>query len=206
MKTLLILIGLTAVTFGETKPKTESVVIGGRTIEIPASKVKGAMVNRDPKAELEAIMEKQYEGTPLGRRAMLLLRSIDKDGPTDAHLAALVQLKKDVAAAPEMKPAPRQPVVVDPKLVAFNTAIAKGFDTKLGFVLPLEDANRNDFTQLVVLVSTALQTGAITPETPQSFTDIEGKVRTLQARQFLQMMLGYGAYYKGLWDAQHAAD
>ena len=140
MKTLLILIGLTAVTFGETKPKTESVVIGGRTIEIPASKVKGAMVNRDPKADLEAIMEKQYEGTPLGRRAMLLLRSIEKDGPTDAHLAALVQLKKDVAAAPEMKPAPRQPAVVDPKLVAFNTAIAKGFDTKLGFVLPLEDA------------------------------------------------------------------
>ncbi len=147
-----------------------------------------------------------YVGTTLGARAELLLRSFKQRGSTDTNLAALVQLKKDLAAPPGTNQVPSQAVVANPKLVAFNAAIAKGFDTKLGFTLPLEDAGRNDFTQLVVLVSTALQSGAITPEAPQSFTDIEGKVRTLPADQLLQMMLGYGSYYKGLWNALHAAD
>lgn len=202
MKPLLILVALATITFGE--PQTESVVIGGRTIELPASKVKSTLLNRDPKAELEDILENQYEGTTLGRRATILLRDIEKDGPTDEHLAALVQLKEDLATPPEARPAPLPPAAVDPKVVAFNTAIAKGYNTSLGFVLPLEDSSRNDFTQLVVLVSTALQTGAITPEAPQTFNDIEGKIHTLPANQFLQMMLGYGTYYKGLWDALHA--
>ena len=206
MKASFILAALTAVTFAQTSPDTETVVIGGKTIVIPASKVTGVLKNRDPRAELEAIMANLYEGTTLGTRAKMLQRAFSGEGPTDANLAALVQLKKDLAAPPATNPAPTPPVAVNPKLVAFNAAIAKGFDTKLGFTLPLEDAGRNDFTQLVVLVSTALQAGAITPDAPQSFTDIEGKVRTLPTSQLLQVMLGYGSYYKGLWNALHAAD
>ena len=76
-----------------------------------------------------------------------------------------------------------------------------GFDTGMGFRLGLRDADRNAFTQMLVLVNTAKEKGIITDATPQVIADMDGKAHTVTTGQFTSLMLAYGAHYKALWDA-----
>ena len=82
----------------------------------------------------------------------------------------------------------------------FADAVKAGFDTSMGFKLALADADRNAFTQMLVLVNTALSVGVITQATPQTIADIDGVPHTVTTLIFIGLMLQYGAYYKGLWD------
>jgi hypothetical protein len=74
----------------------------------------------------------------------------------------------------------------------------------MGFTLALGEADRNAFTQMLVLVNTALGVGAITQETPQTIADIDGVTHTVTTEQFIMLMLGYGQHYMELWSTYKA--
>ena len=69
------------------------------------------------------------------------------------------------------------------------------------FILGLSDADRGAFTQMLSLVKEALDLGVITNDTPQIIADINGETHTVLTLRFRQIMVQYGLYYKGLWDA-----
>jgi len=68
------------------------------------------------------------------------------------------------------------------------------------FTLGLLDNDRNLFTQMTSLIREALDLGLITNDTPQIITDINSKDISLTTLRFRQIMVGYGMYYKSLWD------
>jgi hypothetical protein len=177
----------------------ETVVINGKTIEIPDSEVGGVLQNQDITARLQAIKARIYQGTAVGQKANVLLAKINREGPTDANVSALAELEKKLSEPAPTANAP-DPAKSDPKRVAFNVAIQNGFDTGMGFKLAIGDADRNAFTQMLVLVNTAKEKGVINDTTPQTVADIEGKPHTVTTAQFTGLMLAYGAYYKGIWD------
>jgi hypothetical protein len=83
----------------------------------------------------------------------------------------------------------------------FKAAISEGFDTGAGFKLALGDADRNAFTQMLVLVTTAMGIGVITQDTPQTIADVDGKPHAITTTEFIGLMLRYGQHYKVLWDS-----
>ena len=70
----------------------ETVVINGRTIELPDSEVEGALQNQDITARLQAIKARVYNGTAVGKKANALLAKIRVEGLTDANVSALTEL------------------------------------------------------------------------------------------------------------------
>lgn len=68
------------------------------------------------------------------------------------------------------------------------------------FTLGLQDNDRNLFTQMISLIREALDLGLITNDTNQVITDINNQEVTLSTLRFRQIMVGYGMYYKSLWD------
>lgn len=113
---------------------------------------------------------------------------------------------------PESQPTSEQINVALQAVLAKKTAEAailaqqaEGFDTGRGFRLAMGDSDVQAFTQMTVLVQTALTTGAIMPDSPQRFADREGVLRTLGSGEFIAMMLAYGMAVKGLWDAKKQA-
>ena len=84
----------------------------------------------------------------------------------------------------------------------FINAISQGFTVQPeNFVLGLSDVDRGAFTQMLTLVKEALDLELITNDTPQIIADINGQKHTVSTLRFRQMMVAYGFYYKGLWDA-----
>lgn len=69
-----------------------------------------------------------------------------------------------------------------------------------GFTLKLEDFDRGLFTQMLSLVREALDLGLINNNALQVISDINGQEVTITALRFRQIMVGYGMYYKSLWD------
>ena len=81
------------------------------------------------------------------------------------------------------------------KLAAFENAVAAGFDTGLGFKMSLTDADRNQFTQLMTLLTTACE-----PDSQQvTFADIDGQVHIVTFGEFKQLIGAYGKYYHAIW-------
>lgn len=78
--------------------------------------------------------------------------------------------------------------------------IENGYKTEDGFILPLRDNDRALLSQMLLLVKEALDLGLISNDTPQTIVDKDGNEQTLSALRFRQIMVGYGMYYKGLWD------
>ncbi len=183
----------------------ETLEINGKKIELPQSEVSGVLHNPNLTTRIEAIKARIYQGTEVGQRANVLLAKISREGPTDVNVSALAELEKKLneTAPPANAPDPSKS---DPKRVAFNVAIQNGFDTGLGFKLAIGDADRNAFTQMLVLINTAKEKGVITDESPQTIADIEGKTHTVSTAQFTSLMLAYGSYYKTLWDKQRTGD
>jgi hypothetical protein len=93
-------------------------------------------------------------------------------------------------------------------LQTFNAAIAAGY-TVPGvtppLVLDLSDAARAQFTGLMVLLNSLLTTGQAQLTTPQAITDKAGQSRALPISQIQTILLGYGVYYAGLYEALHPA-
>lgn len=78
--------------------------------------------------------------------------------------------------------------------------IEKGYKTEEGFILSLRDNDRALLSQMLMLVKEALDLEMITNSTPQTITDIDNTIQTLTTLRFRQIMVGYGMYYKSLWD------
>jgi hypothetical protein len=209
MKPLIILFTLTSALLAD------SVTINGVVIELPKpapadspvmigkSTVAPLLTNPDMTQRVEAIAGGLYNGTSLAREARGLLVRVQRQGMTDENVAAVVELeqkRQEIESASESQVVPIQRQPMDPKRTAFNVAIATGFDTGMGFKLAIGDADRNAFTQMLVLVNTAKEKGVINDTTAQTIADIEGKPHTVTTAQFTGLMLAYGAYYKGLWD------
>ena len=88
------------------------------------------------------------------------------------------------------------------KQLAFTNGVVSGFMVQPeGFTLRLEDADRAAFAQMLALVKEALDLGMITSETPQLIADKTGTRHEVTTLRFRQIMVAYGLYYKGLWDA-----
>ena len=186
----------------------ERLEINGTVIEIPDSEIKTDLVetkvgqvfrNVDVSAKVEEIKAQAYGGSAVGVEAKELAVKLEKEGPTDANLSALAALEQKLDG---VEPITELPLVVpDPKRASFDAAVANGFDTGMGFRLGLRDADRNAFTQMLVLVNTAKEKGIITDATPQTIADMDGKAHTVTTGQFTSLMLAYGAHYKALWNA-----
>lgn len=90
-------------------------------------------------------------------------------------------------------------------LIAQTAIMATGYNTNLGYNLPVYPTNIASLTQMFTLVSAALNMGTITTGTIQTFADISGNIQSLPTITFCGLMLNYGFYCKGLWDAQNGA-
>ena len=66
--------------------------------------------------------------------------------------------------------------------------------------LALWKDDRDMFSSMLILVNELLQAGYITLDTPQSLKDKDGNMITLSTEQFKSAMIGYGVYYKQIWD------
>lgn len=120
--------------------------------------------------------------------------------------------KTDEEGNPVPQPTPQQLAAAVAQHEARQAAIAAisaqqaaGFDTGLGFALAMGEHDIQAFTQMTVLVSVALNSGAIAADSPQTFADKNGVLRTLPAQQFIALMLGYGVACKALWQAKKDA-
>jgi hypothetical protein len=82
-----------------------------------------------------------------------------------------------------------------------NPLVSKGYQVEPeGFVLGLAESDRNAFTQMLTLVQEALSLGLISNDTSQVIADKSGAKHSITTLRFRQIMLGYGMYYKSLWD------
>jgi hypothetical protein len=87
------------------------------------------------------------------------------------------------------------------QIQAINSQINEGYAVNPeGFVLGLAESDRNAFTQMLTLVQEALSLGLISNDTSQVIADKSGAKHSITTLRFRQIMLGYGMYYKGLWD------
>ena len=68
------------------------------------------------------------------------------------------------------------------------------------FVLGYEEQDRSAFTQMTVLIREALNRNLIDNNTPQTIKDINGTMHTVITDRYLDIIIGYGLYYKQLWD------
>ena len=68
------------------------------------------------------------------------------------------------------------------------------------FSLSTDSVSRNAFTQMTTLIQEGLSLNLIDNNTMQTITDSQNKVHTLTTLRFRQIMVGYGMYYKSLWD------
>ncbi len=69
------------------------------------------------------------------------------------------------------------------------------------YILALEDKDRVQFSGMLVLVNELLSAGYITPSTSQSIRDQSDNIVNLTTAEFKSLMLGYGIYYKTVWNA-----
>lgn len=77
----------------------------------------------------------------------------------------------------------------------------------LGYLIPetsnrlaIWTSDRDSFVAMLVMVNELLELGYITKDTPQTLVDINGEPFQLTTEQFKTVMVGYGMYYKQLWD------
>lgn len=92
----------------------------------------------------------------------------------------------------------------------FNTAINAGYDTGLGWHLPLNDAARELITSGATLIVSAVEGYQLTQNTTAltaflasnyTFVDVTGIVRTVTVQQAISINIGYGQYYQQIWSA-----
>jgi hypothetical protein len=82
----------------------------------------------------------------------------------------------------------------------FNEKIILGYVTGLGFNLGVQESDRSQFTQMLVLINSAQMAGFIDDSSIQTIADIDGELHDITTGQFKEIILGYGIYCKDLWD------
>lgn len=83
----------------------------------------------------------------------------------------------------------------------YNQKIEKGYNLPgTPYYLGMEISDRIQFNGMLSLINEALDAGYITADSSQSMNDKDGNRIDLTAGEFKQMMVGYGFYYKTLWD------
>jgi len=92
----------------------------------------------------------------------------------------------------------------------FLAQIAAGYDTGLGWTLPLDDSDRNLITSGATLINCAItalnlqnNSAGVAALLAQSFifVDITGTAQTVTTQQALSIMVAYGNYYNTIWSA-----
>lgn len=85
-----------------------------------------------------------------------------------------------------------------PELTPLQQAIEAGYVVEPeGFTLGLRDSDRANFAQLLTLVKLAEEMGMASDEYQVRATD--GQDHTVTRERLKQILLGYGAYYAGLY-------
>ena len=83
----------------------------------------------------------------------------------------------------------------------FEQKIAEGYPVpNTSYRLGLKDSDRAQFSSMLTLVRELLDGGHITDETPQSIKDQNDNIITLTTEEFRSLMIGYGIYYKTIWN------
>jgi len=83
----------------------------------------------------------------------------------------------------------------------FQEAVADGFDTELGYKLAMQDRDRAQVVQLLVLYR---ESGA-PDSTELQIADVDGQLHTVTLAQFRQLAIGLGQAYAILWEAYRSA-
>ena len=92
------------------------------------------------------------------------------------------------------------------RLATFQSAITAGYDTGLGWKLPLDDASRSLITSDAALLAsylvTASSSGASTfLAANTTVIDDTGTPHTVTNQQALTTYIAYGQYYRQIWAA-----
>lgn len=83
----------------------------------------------------------------------------------------------------------------------FDTAVAAGYLVEPeGFTIALTERDRSDFAQLMVLTKEALELGLAQQTDTTTIDDINGGIHTVTLQRLREILVGYGFYYKGLWN------
>ena len=83
----------------------------------------------------------------------------------------------------------------------YKTALQSGYTVQPeGFTLKLDEKDRQAFTSMLLLVKEGLDLSLIDNNTIQTITDNSGITQSITTLRFRQIMVGYGMYYKSLWD------
>lgn len=83
----------------------------------------------------------------------------------------------------------------------FNNAINVGYNIPSSpYYLGLEDPDRAQFSGMLSLLNEALEAGYVTTASSVTVRDKEYNIIPLTVGSFKGLMIGYGFYYKTLWD------
>jgi hypothetical protein len=107
----------------------------------------------------------------------------------------------EVDAPPEPEPDPRETIEA-----TFRTTIAAGHCiTPEGWCLAMDDIDRANWSQLLVLLREAEGLGGLTGESPVNFLDITGTPRQLTLTRFREAIVGLGQAYQTAFFTRAAA-
>ena len=68
------------------------------------------------------------------------------------------------------------------------------------YSLALGEEDRLQFASMLTLINELLYAGHITIDTPQTIKDKNDNIVTLTTEEFKSTMIGYGMYYKTIWN------
>lgn len=89
------------------------------------------------------------------------------------------------------------------KARVYEQKVLEGYNVNPeGFTLALDAKSIADFTGLMTLLNEALDMGIIAENSPISIRDINGTPRFNTVARTKQILVGYGLYYKQLFDAK----
>lgn len=83
----------------------------------------------------------------------------------------------------------------------FEQKVSDGFPIpNTPYALALHDGDRAQFSSMLMLIRELLDAGYITGQTSQSIKDKDDNIVNMTTDEFRQLMIGYGIYYKTIWN------
>jgi len=93
------------------------------------------------------------------------------------------------------------PQYVSSSFEIYEQKVAAGYPVpNTPYALALGDTDRAQFSAMLMLVRELLDAGYITNETTHSIKDKDDNIFEVTTQEFRQMMIGYGIYYKQIWN------
>lgn len=87
------------------------------------------------------------------------------------------------------------------KRIDFANKIASGYAVpNTDIVLALNENDINAFSTLLTLIKEAIELGQLTENDVTTISDINGNLHEVTVSQLRLILLGYGFYYKTIWD------